>query len=386
MNKFENSDLNPTMAASRTFDSILQQVQSSNLNFQLQISPFAANISLKRSPIRDRNGAPFPLPVPVPTFSHPEKYYQEPAATHLPEHAHGHVTKQVPSPDPQVVDLLAQLAAVKQTYSDVLQEKEILEKDYFSIDKSYKKLSTDNKNLQVKHEKVCAEVKALKVEKEVLAKEFNATAVALAASKKDFSENHKMFYKKINKLELELVQFREFKEEKTAENKRRKKIEKKAKQKKKKEQLARDTSALRDTGVEYKNSDEEKSTETNTDSKDLNSNDTLDNYTAAKVIEDTAEEDVPIKDDQIEPTRTVLKARTKARALKVCDSSVSTLHTDDAVEKLEDEASNDVEVKAIETDMSNSFVSSASPPATKSDLEEVWKFFEDRWNISRVST
>ena len=65
---------------------------------------------------------------------------------------------------------------------------------------------------------------------------------------------------------------------------------------------------------------------------------------------------------------------------------MSTLHTDDAVEKLEDEASHDVEVKAIETDMSNSFVSSASPPATKSDLEEVWKFFEDRWNISRVST
>ena len=50
------------MVASRTFDSILQQIQSSNLNFQLQISPFAANISLMRSPVKDRTGTPILQP------------------------------------------------------------------------------------------------------------------------------------------------------------------------------------------------------------------------------------------------------------------------------------------------------------------------------------
>ena len=51
------------MVASKTFDSILEQIQSSNLNFQLHISPFSANISLKRSPIKDKSGAPMCLPL-----------------------------------------------------------------------------------------------------------------------------------------------------------------------------------------------------------------------------------------------------------------------------------------------------------------------------------
>ena len=52
------SDLSPTMIAEQTFDSILQQVQNSNLNFQLQLSPFSANISLKKSPIKNQAGVP----------------------------------------------------------------------------------------------------------------------------------------------------------------------------------------------------------------------------------------------------------------------------------------------------------------------------------------
>ena len=54
------SDLSPTMIAEHTFDSILQQVKNSNLNFQLQLSPFSANISLKKSPIKDQAGVPIP--------------------------------------------------------------------------------------------------------------------------------------------------------------------------------------------------------------------------------------------------------------------------------------------------------------------------------------
>ena len=49
------------MVAERTFHSIIQQIQCSNLNFQLQMSPFTANISLKKSPVTDKSCTPAPL-------------------------------------------------------------------------------------------------------------------------------------------------------------------------------------------------------------------------------------------------------------------------------------------------------------------------------------
>ena len=47
---------NSTMLASQAFNFILEQVQSSCLNFQMQISPFSAVISIKKSFIKDKLG------------------------------------------------------------------------------------------------------------------------------------------------------------------------------------------------------------------------------------------------------------------------------------------------------------------------------------------
>jgi hypothetical protein len=69
--KLETSDFNPTMVPNKNFESILEQVRTSNLNFQLQISPFSALISLKKSPVKDRSGAPI-LPH-KPSLSHPSE-------------------------------------------------------------------------------------------------------------------------------------------------------------------------------------------------------------------------------------------------------------------------------------------------------------------------
>ena len=55
-NQFINSDA--TMIATQTFYNILNQVQNSNLNYQLQLSPFSAMISLKRSLVKDKSGNP----------------------------------------------------------------------------------------------------------------------------------------------------------------------------------------------------------------------------------------------------------------------------------------------------------------------------------------
>ena len=52
------------MLALNVYGNIIYQIRSSNLNFQLQISPFSAHISFKRSVARDRSGA-FLLPPEV---------------------------------------------------------------------------------------------------------------------------------------------------------------------------------------------------------------------------------------------------------------------------------------------------------------------------------
>ena len=54
------------MAASRIFDNILEQIQSSNLNFHLQVSPFSAVISLKKSLVKDKSGNLLPLTLASP--------------------------------------------------------------------------------------------------------------------------------------------------------------------------------------------------------------------------------------------------------------------------------------------------------------------------------
>ena len=52
-----NSDRNSDWLASQCFNNILNQIQDSCLNFHVQLTPFGAKISLKKSFIRDKKGA-----------------------------------------------------------------------------------------------------------------------------------------------------------------------------------------------------------------------------------------------------------------------------------------------------------------------------------------
>ena len=58
MQDITDSDLDLTMLATKSFHHVINEVQSSCLNFQLQISPFSAVISLKKSLIKDISGKP----------------------------------------------------------------------------------------------------------------------------------------------------------------------------------------------------------------------------------------------------------------------------------------------------------------------------------------
>ena len=58
MKKSISSDVtNPEMLADQTFKNIIDGIQNSNLNFQLQVSPFSAFISLKKSLVKDKSGS-----------------------------------------------------------------------------------------------------------------------------------------------------------------------------------------------------------------------------------------------------------------------------------------------------------------------------------------
>ena len=56
--KTSDLDANSTMKAAETFENIILQIQNSNLNFKLNLSPFAANISLKKSLVKNKSGIP----------------------------------------------------------------------------------------------------------------------------------------------------------------------------------------------------------------------------------------------------------------------------------------------------------------------------------------
>ena len=58
----EISTTDVTMLASRIFDSVLQSIQSSCLNFTMQVTPFSAMISLRKSFVKNKGGS-FVLPL-----------------------------------------------------------------------------------------------------------------------------------------------------------------------------------------------------------------------------------------------------------------------------------------------------------------------------------
>ena len=69
MKQVNNSDKNPAMLALSDYQNILDQIQYSNLNFQIQLSPSSALISLKKSFVKDRNGDILIPPVENPILS-----------------------------------------------------------------------------------------------------------------------------------------------------------------------------------------------------------------------------------------------------------------------------------------------------------------------------
>ena len=57
-NMAQNSITDLTMLATTTFDSVISQIQDSCLNFTIQLTPFSALISLRKTFVKDKSGLP----------------------------------------------------------------------------------------------------------------------------------------------------------------------------------------------------------------------------------------------------------------------------------------------------------------------------------------
>ena len=86
----------------------------------------------------------------------------------------------------------------------------------------------EKRALQIKHERVCADNKNLKAELEDIKKDLNSTNVALKSSKKETKETAYKFEKKVEQLDIKIIDLQEYKMAKVAEEKEPKGKHKKA--------------------------------------------------------------------------------------------------------------------------------------------------------------
>ena len=198
MKKSISSDVtNPEMLADQTFKNIIDGIQNSNLNFQLQVSPFSAFISLKKSLVKDKSGS----------------YLQPPS--------------QAAAPTLPSQDLANLLLRIKELESDLLIERnnhcDVLNKykdESVKLVKENKALKQENKSLSAKLEARAFEINQQKATVADLNKDKNVLSVALKSAKQDLKNQSKMSEKKLGNYEIKLTELSEFKAKKLEEERR----------------------------------------------------------------------------------------------------------------------------------------------------------------------
>ena len=195
MKKSISSDItNPEMLADQTFKNIIDGIQNSNLNFQLQVSPFSAFISLKKSLVKDKSGS----------------YLQPPS--------------QATAPTLPSQDLVNLLLRIKELESDLLIERnnhcDVLNKykdESAKLVKENKALKQENKSLSAKLEARAFEINQQKATVADLNKDKNVLSVALKSARQDLKNQSKMSEKKLGNYEIKLTELSEFKAKKLEE-------------------------------------------------------------------------------------------------------------------------------------------------------------------------
>ena len=245
------------MDASKAFKNILQQIESSNLNFKLEISPFSAVISLKKSFIRDKSGnllSSNPSETPAlhrldeenqilsTKISQNEsdfqslKYEYEKAVydceeaykvIHNLEFRNEQLHSKIDTTNIKIED-----GENNEYLKNELLQKNNEIKDVFDKNRHFK---TELKNTCTKLENLRQENTHLKEEKETLEKDSRNLSVALKSAKKDLKDAVKRFDLDKSSLEKELKKMADVKYKYESEARELKKKEKKTMKKERKE-------------------------------------------------------------------------------------------------------------------------------------------------------
>ena len=222
-----NSDfVNLEMRASQTFDNILDSIRRSNLNFQFQVSPFSAYISLKRSLMKDKSGSFLTPRSPSPSLSGTVLSPQTSSTSDLAQL----VTK---------INKLENALIIQQNNHEAAMNDH--DEELQNLKASNEKLMDDNRKLQIesktlkqetksfvtKLENRALEAKQLKGKIDELNKDKNVLNVALKSVKQDVKSQARSYEKQIIEYEKKVSELNEFKTKKQDEEKREKLIKKK---------------------------------------------------------------------------------------------------------------------------------------------------------------
>ena len=239
MEEFISSDFtNPEMIADQTFSNILDVIQKSNLNFQLQVSPFSAFISLKKSLVKNRSGS---ILLPPPSLAT--------AQTSLPS---SNFNLDDAKHDVKIYKLENDLIIQKNVtddavnkYENALEQLKLCEEKCKNLEKESKAFKQENKSLATKLENKTIEISQLKASE--LSKDKNIHSVALKSVKQDLKAQIKASEGKLAAYEKKLSELNEFKAKKMNEERQERLRKKKELKREAKKRVDSSNNPNRDT-------------------------------------------------------------------------------------------------------------------------------------------
>ena len=132
------------MVAKQTFNNILELIQTSNLNFQLQISPFSASISIKKTLVKDKFGVEL---LPPPTCLRPTSSPEYAALTAQNQKLESDLFSLSQSHE-KVVDDCASAYRKIDFLQTQLQEKIMIKSEDFTLNEEILRLEKKNERLE----------------------------------------------------------------------------------------------------------------------------------------------------------------------------------------------------------------------------------------------
>ena len=187
------------MMASRIFNDVLNTVQSSNLNFCLQISPFAANISLKKSFLKDKSGNVLVPDQAYTTTSYDENIAAVVSKNLILEKENSTLRKDLENSVNEYQEVFKQLKSLKVMEKELLEEIRVLrgikqEKNELE-NHEVKELEEEIKVLQTRVDERDAEIESLKHATEVAREISNKVHKELSDTKLKFREEKATIFK-----------------------------------------------------------------------------------------------------------------------------------------------------------------------------------------------